>query len=74
MQNKRGNIVPGTQGVELRVRPLHTRVGPEIVRTTKAQSPFRNSLKLPKAYEEQKDCQFRKKKKQGRKEIAHILF
>ena len=76
MQNKWGNIVPGMRGVELCICPLHMWVGPEIVRTMKAQSPFWNSLKLLKAYEEQKDCQFqkKKKKKQGRKEIAHILF
>ena len=43
------NIVPGTQGVELRVRPLHMRVGREIARTTKAQSLFQKNLKLPRA-------------------------
>ena len=37
------------KGVELRVRPLHMQIGRETVRTTKAHSPFRKNLKLPRA-------------------------
>ena len=59
------NIVPGTRWVELCVRPLHMRVGQEIVHCSynkgaKAQSPFRKGLKLPRAYEEQINVNFEK--------------
>ena len=40
------NIVLGTQGIELPVRPLHMRGDREIVRTTSVQSPFQKKSKL----------------------------